>query len=184
MLLEHACESVAALLEGLDAGRVGLYPAIQYRTPADPARTFRERVTRLLNALSAEDGHAHVIDVADQRLPDSVLADVAALEIAIHGWDVSQASGHHRPLPPDLAVDLLAISHLLVPDGNRHPLFASPVFVSATAGPSERLLGYLGRADPALRSQEASGAGAGSTRDWCPKQSSCATTGPITASSG
>jgi uncharacterized protein (TIGR03086 family) len=154
MLLEHACESVAALLEGLDAGRIGLYPAIQYRTPADPARILRERVTRLLDALSAEDRHAHVIDVADQRLPDSVLADVAALEIAIHGWDISQASGHHRPLPPELAVDLLAISPLLVPDGNRHPLFASPVYVSATAHPSQRLLAYLGRTDPPFCSQE------------------------------
>jgi hypothetical protein len=154
MLLEHACESVAALLEGLDAGRIGLYPPIQYGTLADPARILRERVTRLLDALSAEDGHAHVIGVADQPLPDSVLADVAALEIAIHGWDISQASGHHRPLPPGLAVDLLGISHLLVPDGNRHPLFASPIDVSVTARPSQRLLAYLGRTDPAFCNQE------------------------------
>jgi hypothetical protein len=38
------------------------------------------------------------------------------------------------------------ISALLVPDGNRHPLFAAPVFVAETAGPSERLIAFLGRA--------------------------------------
>jgi hypothetical protein len=74
------------------------------------------------------------------------MAGAAALEIAVHGWDVSQACGHHRPIPRDLAVDLLVISALLVPDGNRHPLFAAPVFVAETAGPSERLIAFLGRA--------------------------------------
>jgi uncharacterized protein (TIGR03086 family) len=146
MLLRHACESVAALEEGLETGRIGLYPVFDEDTAADPTRIFRSRVTRLLEIWTVAAGDARIVEVAGERLPPSAMAGAAALEIAVHGWDVSQACGHHRPIPRDLAVDLLVISALLVPDGNRHPLFAAPVFVAETAGPSERLIAFLGRA--------------------------------------
>lgn len=148
MLLAHASDSVAALHEGLDAGRIGLYPVLDVEQATDPSRTFRWRMTRLLDVWSGPARRTQIIKVAGQACPAGVVAGVAALEIAIHGWDITQASGHHRPIPPDLALALLAISPLLMPDGNRHPLFASPVAVSNAAGPSERLLGFLGRAVP------------------------------------
>ena len=144
MLLSHTTESVAALQEGLDGGRIGLFPMRDDDPAADPAVFLRLRVTRLLDHWTAARDH-RIIAVADQRIPLSLMAGAAALEIAVHGWDVSQASGHDRPIPPDLAGALLAMSPLLVPSGNRHHLFASPLDTSASAGPGERLLAFLGR---------------------------------------
>ena len=44
MLLRHACESLAAFGEGIEAGRVGLDPAAEDGDlAADPARAFRDR---------------------------------------------------------------------------------------------------------------------------------------------
>jgi uncharacterized protein (TIGR03086 family) len=144
LLLNHTSESVAALQEGLDRGRVGLFPMQDDNTAADPALVLRRRLTHLLEQwIAARDDRT--IAVADQRIPLPLMARAAALELAVHGWDVYQASGHDRPIPPDLSADLLAISPQLIPHDNRHQLFASPIGTSASAGPGERLLAFLGR---------------------------------------
>ncbi len=145
MLLRHGCESVAALHEGVVAGRIGLYPEPDDDTVADPTRVFCARAVRLLDAWAAAS-RPRFVDVADQALADSVMAGAGALEIAVHGWDIAKACGDERPIPRDLAVDLLAMASFLVPVDNRHPLFAAPVLAPATAGPGERLIAFLGRA--------------------------------------
>ena len=80
-----------------------------------------------------------------------------AVEIAVHGWDVSAArsraarsradwggaGGGARPIPPALATRMLRLGPLLV--AGREGLFALPVEVPAQASPGDRLVGYLGR---------------------------------------
>ncbi len=70
---------------------------------------------------------------------------VGALEIAVHGWDISQACGHRRPIPHRLATDLVAMAPLLVPEAGRHPLFAAPVPAAREATASDQLVAFLGR---------------------------------------
>ena len=150
MLLSHLCSSLAALHEGLDSGRVGLFPTEDHDTTADPTSFVRPRVARLLDKwITASDDR--MIAVADHRIPLSLMAGLAALEIAVHGWDVFQASGHDRPIPPDVAAGLLTIAGLVVPDDNRHRLFAPPLATSAAASPGEELLAFLGRPAMAAR---------------------------------
>src|SRR5260370_23093743 len=51
MLLRHACESLAACGEGIEAGRVGLDPAAEDGAlPADPAPAFPAPACPLLHA--------------------------------------------------------------------------------------------------------------------------------------
>jgi uncharacterized protein (TIGR03086 family) len=146
MLLRHASESLAAFGEGIEAGRISLEPAAEDGDlAADPARVFRDRAGWLLGAWTSPGHQRQVIEIAGCPLAASVMAAMAALEIAVHGWDISRACGPARPIPPALAIDLLAIAHALVPGTGRHPLFAAPVTVAATAGPSDRLAAYLGR---------------------------------------
>jgi len=179
MLLRHATESLAALQEGLDAGRIGLSPAPD--NPAgDPAQLFRDRASRFLSAWTrtvragaartgaAETGTARtgtaqtetagtgcaqagaddwseVIAIADRRLTLGVMTGVGALEMAVHGWDLSRACGRCQPIPGPLAAGLLGISPLLVPPTGRAPLFGPPVTVPPKATPSDQLVAYLGR---------------------------------------
>ena len=146
-LLRHGCESLAAFGEGIDTGRVGPDPAAEDGDlAADPARAFRDRAGRLLDAWTRPGRHGQVIEIAGCPLAASVLAGAAALEVAVHGWDISRACGQRQPIPPALATALLAIAPLLAPRAGRHPLFAAPVTVPATAGPSDQLTAYLGRA--------------------------------------
>jgi uncharacterized protein (TIGR03086 family) len=151
MLLLHACESMAALTEGLDDGSIGLQPGPAIRsTAADPAEILRDNAGILLGACRNEgddlDGRAGVVTIGGCPLATGVLVTAGALEIAVHGWDISQACGRHDPIPDLLALHLLQVAPLLVTADDRHPLFAAPVIVAAGAGPSDRLTAFLGRA--------------------------------------
>jgi uncharacterized protein (TIGR03086 family) len=148
MLLRHSCESLAAIGEGIEAGRVDLDPAAEDGDlAADPARAFRDRAGRLLDAWARPGHQRQVIEIAGCPLAASVMAAAAALEVAVHGWDISRACGQRQPIPRALAAGLLPIAPVLVPRTGRHSLFAAPVTVPATAGPSDRLAAFLGR-DP------------------------------------
>ena len=144
MLLDHVNESLAALHEGMTGGKVALtspdlFPA------ADPVLIFRDRASRLLCA-SDRPGCPASVAIADRSVPASVMTAMASIEIAVHGWDVSQACGQRLPVPHGLAAELLELSVLLVPRAGRYPLFGPPVPVPRTASPSDRLTAFLGRA--------------------------------------
>jgi uncharacterized protein (TIGR03086 family) len=146
MLLRHASESLAVIGEGIETGRIGLDPAAEDGDlAADPARAFRDRACQLLEAWTGSGHQCQVIDIVGCPLAASVMAAAAALEVAVHGWDISQACGQHQPIPRALAIDLLVIAPVLVPRAGRHPLFEASVPVVATAGPSDRLAAFLGR---------------------------------------
>ena len=86
-------------------------------------------------------------------IPAGLVACTGAVEIAVHGWDVSAARGRAgcggagcggvRPIPAVLATRMLRLGPLLVT--GREGLFAVPVDVPAQASPGDRLVGYLGR---------------------------------------
>ena len=86
-------------------------------------------------------------------IPAGLVACTGAVEIAVHGWDVSAAragrAGRARggvqetPIPAALATRMLRLGPLLV--AGREGLFAVPVEVPAQASPGDRLVGYLGR---------------------------------------
>ena len=149
MLLRHASESLAALHDGTLTGHVALIPAAPDRDPAaDPARTFRDRAGLLLAARASTGRRHQVLDIGDLPLPAIAIDCAGAIEIAVHGWDISQACGQRRPIPDALAATLLAIAPLLIPQ-TRHPLFSPPVRPAAQASPGDRLVAFLGRKPPA-----------------------------------
>jgi uncharacterized protein (TIGR03086 family) len=146
MLLRHACESLAAFGEGVDAGRVGPDPAAEDGdVVADPARAFRDRACQLRDSWSSPGRRGQLIEIAGCPLTAGVMAATAALEIAVHGWDISRACRQREPIPPALATGLLEIAAVLVPGTGRHPLFAEPVTLPVTAVPGDRLAAFLGR---------------------------------------
>lgn len=146
-LLHHVNDSLAALCEGIDSGRIGPDPAADTGDglAVDLAATFRDRARRLLGAWTSAGRHDRLIAIVDRPLPASVVAGTGAIELAVHGWDISRACGQHRPIPPTLASDLLTICPLLVTQATRHPQFGAPVAVSPLASASDRLVAFLGR---------------------------------------
>src|SRR6266536_3613442 len=110
----------------------------------DPVARLRDRACRLLGSWTGADG-SKPISIGGHELPASVLTSAGALEIAVHGWDVAQARGRRRPIPPSLASELLVIAPFLVSEADRPMRFAPPVDLPSSASPSDKLIAYLGR---------------------------------------
>ena len=150
-LLAHLAASMADLTSGLRAGSLELTapaPAApdgrDGRDDAgDPVEIVRDQAANLLVTCYAHHGRDRFVLVGGVPLAAGIVACAAALEITVHGWDVSAARGQAEEIPPGLAASILQLSPLLV--ASRDGLFAAPVAVPADAGPGRRLVAFLGR---------------------------------------
>ena len=156
-LLGHLCQSMADLETALRTGRLDLdleEPA--GRAGGDPVEALRDGAAQLLCAGYCYGGPECFVAVGGLPMPAGLVACTGAVEIAVHGWDVSAARARagrdsaspdrgtsQIPIPAALATRMLRLSPLLV--AGREGLFAVPVEVPAQASPGDRLVGYLGR---------------------------------------
>lgn len=145
-LLEHMAESLDALTEAADLGHVAVTDLplpVCLPSPVDAVERLRVRACTLLGAWSAVARDEQVM-VGDRPLSSSLLACAGALEVAVHGWDVSQATGVRAPIPAALARELLIWVDVLVSDADRPDRFDHPI-TGPSIGPSSKLLMSLGR---------------------------------------
>ena len=152
MLLAHLSDSMADLETAIRTGSLDLERPPDHAV-GDPVETLRDRAAQLLCAAYGYGGPERFVTVGGLPIPAGLVACTGAVEIAVHGWDVSAARGRAgcggpgcggvRPIPDVLATRMLRLGPLLVT--GREGLFAVPVAVPAQAGPGDRLVGYLGR---------------------------------------
>jgi uncharacterized protein (TIGR03086 family) len=143
MLLSHVSESLDALTEGLVQGRVEVLPGASPGLPAEPF-SMRLRCATLLAVIPVVPADG-VIAIGDFAMPDNVLACTGAIEVAVHGWDISAACGRPLPIPANLASALLDAARVLLPGSGRAGLFARELPPPSPATDGDRLLAYLGR---------------------------------------
>jgi uncharacterized protein (TIGR03086 family) len=79
------------------------------------------------------------------------IVHVAAIEAAVHGWDLASGTLTVAPLSDELASLLLSRLDDIVKDETRGGSFAPPVQATGQESPARRLLATLGR-DPDWRS--------------------------------
>jgi len=155
MLLGHLCQSMADLETALRTGRLDLDEPVG-RAGGDPVEALRDGAAQLLCAGYCYGGPECFVAVGGLPMPAGLVACTGAVEIAVHGWDVSAARARagrdsaspdrgtsQIPIPAALATRMLRLSPLLV--AGREGLFAVPVEVPAQATPGDRLVSYLGR---------------------------------------
>jgi uncharacterized protein (TIGR03086 family) len=161
-LLAHLGDSMSDLETAIRTGCLDLdHP----RVPAgdDPVDAVRERAAELLCAAYCHVGPESFVMIGGLPMPADMVACAGAVEIAVHGWDVTTAlaragcagaggcrAGGCRadgcrgePIPAALATRMLRVCPLIV--AGRESLFAVPVTVPAQASPGDQLVGYLGR---------------------------------------
>ncbi|MFI6320088.1 hypothetical protein ACIBG8_21305 [Nonomuraea sp. NPDC050556] len=85
------------------------------------------------------------VAVGGCAITSALLTGVGAVEVAVHGWDVAQACGRTRPIPPDLARELLTLAPYVVSPLDRPARFAVPLTPVTTGDPYEELMAFLGR---------------------------------------
>jgi len=72
-------------------------------------------------------------------------AGAAALDAAIHAWDIAMATGQGAPLTPDLARSLLPVAEAIVEPLRAYGAYAQALAPEAGADDAAVLLCYLGR---------------------------------------
>ena len=110
----------------MHAGQVGARPDARTASPT-PSRSLRRRARALLGACATADAGERLVAIGDRELTVNMAAAAGAIEIAVHGWDISAACGARQPVPPGLAAALLPLAPLLIPRATRAGLFADPV---------------------------------------------------------
>ncbi|UMG94310.1 TIGR03086 family metal-binding protein [Nocardioides sp. TF02-7] len=143
---------LAHMEDALDAFSEGATGAIDLRSTAptpveERIGSLQVKACGLLGAWAAAT--TPLVDVGGRPMPVASVSRLAAVEIAVHGWDVGTTTGCGDPLPDPLAEALMPTALALAleqPDQpDQHREFGDPVRVPADAGPARRLLGLLGR---------------------------------------
>ena len=138
-LLLHMSDSLDALTEA-SRGVIAIAPAA---SGSVEVAALRDKACHLLGAWS--NPHAAAARLGHARLESTVLLHAGALEIAVHAWDVGQATGSGEPIPEGLARAITGSAHRLITPGDRPLRFAPPVSVTGVATSSALLIAYTGR---------------------------------------
>jgi uncharacterized protein (TIGR03086 family) len=137
-LLDHMVDALDAFA-GASEGLVEVAPV---RTDGHVLTVLRDKACTLLGAWSSPA--ATRVRVGDRALSSRRLLGAAALEVTLHGWDVGQATGSGRPVPEQLAAELLPVAQTLIGDADR-PGWFGPVLPAAGSSQVARLLAFTGR---------------------------------------
>ena len=107
---------------------------------------YRVGAAALVSATTAEAvRRSHVTPFGE--MPGAMLAGFAALDVAVHGWDLATATGQEVTLEADAVERLLEFARQTISEeaGTRAPRIGPEVAVPADADATARLVGYLGR---------------------------------------
>lgn len=138
-LLGHMEDSLDAFAEGA-AGAIGLRSAAP--APLEQRiRSLQAKACHLLGAWTAAT--TPIVEVGGRPMPVRTVTRLAAVEVAVHGWDVARTTGADLPLPDDFAGALLPTALALALEHQGE--FDDPVAVPPDAGAGRRLLALLGR---------------------------------------
>ena len=98
--------------------------------------------------VSADGGHSGSVPtpLPSGPMPPADAAGAAALDAAIHAWDMAVATGQGSPLTPDLARALTPVAKSIVEPLRQYGVYAAEVEpAGAGADDAAALLCYLGR---------------------------------------
>lgn len=149
-LLAHMADSLDAFLEAAH-GRVEItVPATADGTAAG-ARAREELTAKACALLGAWTcGGPGEVQIGRRQLGSGLVAATAALEIAVHGWDVGRSVGSAARLPAPLARALLPVAGVTITPSDRGVRFGSPLTTAPGAPYDVALLGLLGRQGPPM----------------------------------
>jgi uncharacterized protein (TIGR03086 family) len=139
-LLEHMISVVA----GLGAAAAG-EPAAPFSLGADPAAQFEQAATSALAGWRSPGVMDRIVDGGPGPMPGQVLASINLLDTATHTWDLASATSQPATLPDDVATAALEASLATISPEIRPGRFAPEIAAPGGAGPTERLVAFLGR---------------------------------------
>jgi uncharacterized protein (TIGR03086 family) len=78
-------------------------------------------------------------------VPGMVVANIALLDVVVHGWDLATATGADATIPSAVADAVYGFAQQMVGPDQRGTLFSDPIDVADSADATTRLVRFLGR---------------------------------------
>ena len=113
----------------------------------DPVSTVEDAIAACAAAFAevAADAEGIAVPLPPFAVPATIAEGAAALDAAVHGWDIAVATGQPNPLTDPLARTLLSVASQLVEPLRGWGAYAPAIEPAADADDTTRLLNYLGR---------------------------------------
>jgi uncharacterized protein (TIGR03086 family) len=112
----------------------------------DPSRTITELAGRAQDVLSAADVQAATFAYPRPDTPGIMLANLALMELVVHGWDVATGAGVPYQADPVAVASVHRFTSLVVDDSQRTAgLFGPAQPVPADVDEVTQMLAHLGR---------------------------------------
>ena len=141
-LLAHTLSVVS----GLSAAAAGSVPAPLHLDEGDIAGQFRALADASLAAWQAPGVLDREMDGGAGAMPGASYASINTLDTLVHAWDLARATGQDAAVPDALAEHVLGICQAVVtPEARQFAGFDPAVDLPAGAGPTDRLVAFLGR---------------------------------------
>jgi uncharacterized protein (TIGR03086 family) len=144
-LLCHIHASLEQFTDMLTVQEFNADADCRLRVGTDPVAVLRVGIVELLLAATSLPTAGRWCEIWGRHLPAKIVVHVAAIEIALHAWDIAQACSTDCPVPADLASALMAVAPPLAEAGVSEHVFAKPVEVSGTATAGDQLVALFGR---------------------------------------
>ena len=139
-VLEH----MIAVVAGMGAAAAGA-ARLPFELGSDPAGQFGDASTATIAAFRSPGVLDKIVDAGPGPMPGRVLAGINLLDTATHTWDLAKATGQPTELPTGVAEAAFEASRSIISPEIRPGRFGPEVSAPGDAGPTERLVAYLGR---------------------------------------
>jgi uncharacterized protein (TIGR03086 family) len=148
-VLQHAAldqRAWAAVLSGTEMPRENPFaPSGQLGVePLAYAKAALDASVQAWTAIGPDTGQVPT-PLPQGPMPPAAAAGAAALDAAIHAWDIAVATGQGSPLTPELARALTPVAQSIVEPLRQYGAYAQALKPGPGAGDDAALLGYLGR---------------------------------------
>ena len=111
----------------------------------DPAATCAAATARVLAAVRAPGALEGMVTLPFGEMPRQAAMGIAVFDVAVHAWDLAQATGQDLELSEDLALEILELGRAMNIDQYRGMIFAEEVIIVETAPAWDRVAAYSGR---------------------------------------
>jgi uncharacterized protein (TIGR03086 family) len=143
-LLDHTIDTLAVFTDAISDDLTDTAaPDRPAPGPAHWLHAMAELANRGPRAWKAPGVMDRTLELPFGTMPAPVAASANLLELVVHGWDISQATGEAAEIPDALALPVLEFARAAIPDTARGEAFGVELDLGDT--PSDRLVAFLGR---------------------------------------
>jgi len=143
---EYSCHELVEHLYG-SLVQLGAMAGVQVQNPNEgsPENRVSVMAAQAIDAWRSVDLDAMVPGPGGNQMPASFAANIIPVELALHGWDLAQASSQQIQISDELVDYLRGLAEMVVPGGRPRGSFAEEVSPAKDANAIDRLAAFAGR---------------------------------------